>query len=106
VAVCTFVSLIYWCLSAIGRPNQRSFINRYLRIRYRIYLFITYFLSTMCSDSLTGSRNDQLALSNFVHHMLRPDGVFILRMVEKNAGDLVTVDIIHELWVKFLEVSQ
>ena len=89
VLVCTFISLVYWCVSSIGRANQRSFVHRYLRI----------------SVALGTSHDDLEGLNKFVHSCLRPDGVFLLRMIEKNAGDMVTSDIVYQLWMKFLQVA-
>ncbi|KAK6030512.1 hypothetical protein OSTOST_03345, partial [Ostertagia ostertagi] len=45
----------------------------------------------------------QRALSKFVQRSLRADGVFILHLISKNAGDIITTDIIATLWGKFLE---
>lgn len=43
------------------------------------------------------------ALEKFVHYSLRSDGVFLLRIVSANAGDLITTDIVAALWKMFLE---
>lgn len=41
----------------------------------------------------------------FVRNVLRPDGVFILRIMSINAGDLITADIIVRLWEIHQKVS-
>ncbi|VDM80153.1 unnamed protein product [Strongylus vulgaris] len=45
----------------------------------------------------------QRALNKFAQRSLRADGVFILYLISKNAGDIITTDIIATLWGKFLE---
>lgn len=41
-------------------------------------------------------------MSKFVDVFLRNDGVFLLRLIASNAGDLITTDIVKELWLQFL----
>lgn len=41
-------------------------------------------------------------MSKFVDYFLRHDGVFLLRLIAANAGDLITTDIVKELWLQFL----
>ena len=79
--VCTFVSLLDWCRSSIWRPQQRAFVHRYL-----------------CVGEHTMS-------VKFVHEQLRADGVFLLRLVAKNADHLVTTKIIRQLWMTFRVVG-
>lgn len=43
------------------------------------------------------------AVDKFVQRTLRNDGVFILRIVSSNAGDLITTDIVAALWKMYLE---
>lgn len=86
VAVCTLLSLIYWIVMSIMKGQQRVFIHRYLRVY----------------DLVKDDMGDRRALSRFVNNCLRPDGVFLLRMVATNAGDLITTDIVSSLWKQFL----
>lgn len=87
VTVCTLLSLIYWTVLSIVKGQQRVFVHRYLRVY----------------DLLKDDMSDRRALNRFVNHSLRPDGVFLLRMIATNAGDLITTDIVVELWKKFLD---
>ena len=41
------------------------------------------------------------ALDNFVEKFLKSDGLFILRLVANNAGELVVVSIVRHLWREF-----
>lgn len=43
------------------------------------------------------------ALSKFVDQFLKMDGVFLLRLISSNAGDLITTDLVYQLWQMFLE---
>lgn len=45
----------------------------------------------------------RIPLEKFVHRALRNDGVFILRIIATNAGDLITTDIVAALWKMYLE---
>jgi hypothetical protein len=42
------------------------------------------------------------ALNKFVDQFLRMDGVFLLRLIASNAGDLITTDLVYQLWQMFL----
>ena len=37
----------------------------------------------------------------FTEHYLRRDGLLILRLVSKNAGDMVSAELLHGLWQNF-----
>lgn len=45
----------------------------------------------------------QVVLEKFVKRSMRNDGIFILRLVAANAGDLITTDIVAALWKKYLK---
>ncbi|KAI6183067.1 Innexin [Aphelenchoides bicaudatus] len=83
----TLGSLIYWTCMAFSGGQQESFITQYLRV---------YHL-------LKGDRGEKDALRKFVHTYLRNDGVFLLRLVASNAGDLITTDLVYQLWLSFLQ---
>ena len=42
-------------------------------------------------------------MDKFVDQTLRSDGVFVLRLIAANSGDLITTDIVAALWKRFLE---
>jgi hypothetical protein len=87
VGICTIFSFVYWLLLSTMRSQQNVFIDRYLHV----YNLIK-----------PEDPTDRRALARFVHRGLRPDGIFLLRMVSANAGDLITTDIVVELWKRFL----
>lgn len=42
-------------------------------------------------------------MEHFVNRCLRKDGIFILRIIAANAGDLITTDIVAALWKNYLD---
>uniref|UniRef100_A0A915PW38 Innexin n=1 Tax=Setaria digitata TaxID=48799 RepID=A0A915PW38_9BILA len=81
----TLGSLAYWYCMSFLETQQYSFIAQYLRV---------YGL-------LDGQAHN--VLEHFVRRCLHNDGIFILRIVAANAGDLITTDIVAELWKNYLE---
>ena len=85
VGVATFFSLIYW----LTTPRQSvPFVRQYLKVYHVVN---------------NEDPNVNRAISKFVHHYLRMDGVFLLRLIASNAGDLITTDIVFQLWKMFLQ---
>lgn len=85
VIIATFGSLVYWLAMSFFKTQHYSFIAQYLRV---------YGL-------LDGQSH--IALEKFIHRALRSDGIFLLRIVASNAGDLITTDIVAALWKMYLE---
>uniref|UniRef100_A0A914RWP1 Innexin n=1 Tax=Parascaris equorum TaxID=6256 RepID=A0A914RWP1_PAREQ len=85
VIIATIGSFCYWLAMSLFKAQQYSFISQYLRVY----------------DLLDGQGHT--ALEKFVRYSLRSDGVFLLRIVSANAGDLITTDIVAALWKMFLE---
>lgn len=67
--------------------QRTDFVKKYLRV----------------SDDLTDDADDvdRRAVRRFVDQSLRPDGVFTLRMISVNAGDLISTELVHCLWQNF-----
>ena len=42
-------------------------------------------------------------VNKFIDSYLRHDGVFLLRLIASNAGDLITTDLVYHLWQQFLQ---
>lgn len=49
------------------------------------------------------SNLDKNTLDCFLQQYLRTDGVFTLRMIYKNAGDIVAADVVEDLWNTYKE---
>ncbi|CDS37246.1 innexin unc 9 [Echinococcus multilocularis] len=80
VAVCTAVSIPLWIMRLGREKNKVHFIKKFLRLQ----------------DIYTPEHKE--ILRNFISDFLRHDGVFLLRMISMNAGDVVTADVVVEMW--------
>lgn len=47
----------------------------------------------------------QLLVKRFIYDYLSADGVLILRLISENVSDLLTSEVIHELWHEYKKVS-
>uniref|UniRef100_A0AC35UD03 Innexin n=1 Tax=Rhabditophanes sp. KR3021 TaxID=114890 RepID=A0AC35UD03_9BILA len=88
VAVATFCSLIFWIVDSFSRKRREEFISQFLRVSGVI--------------KSNGDLNEK-AVAKFVNHEMRHDGIFLLRLISANAGDLISTDLIFQLWRLFLE---
>ncbi|KAF7259619.1 hypothetical protein EG68_02577, partial [Paragonimus skrjabini miyazakii] len=80
VGMITLSSFIVW-FYRMGFANRRvKFIRKYLKI-------MSVFRDT-----------DKAASGKFVENYLRPDGVFLIRLISINVGDLMAGDLACELW--------
>ncbi|KAF5406445.1 Innexin, partial [Paragonimus heterotremus] len=79
VGLITLVSIIVW-ISRIGTRHCR-----FAWIRHQLITIRQYNRSVHCCKQ-------------FVENHLGPDGVFILRLIAQNYGDLVAGDAVGELW--------
>ncbi|VDO60803.1 unnamed protein product [Heligmosomoides polygyrus] len=88
VAIYNAGNFVYWCLQLLSEERRTMFVGSYLKL-----------LGLINDEDISNQR----ALDKFVQRTLRADGVFILHLISKNAGDIITTDIIATLWGKFLE---
>uniref|UniRef100_A0A0K0CV46 Innexin n=1 Tax=Angiostrongylus cantonensis TaxID=6313 RepID=A0A0K0CV46_ANGCA len=88
IGIYTAGNFIYWCLQLLSDEKRISFVGCYLKV-----------LKLVNEEDLSHQR----LLNKFVQRSLRADGVFILHLISKNAGDIITSDIIATLWKNFLE---
>ncbi|KAA0192001.1 Innexin [Fasciolopsis buskii] len=80
VGLVTLTSFIMW-FYRMGFANRRvKFIRKYLKIM------------SVLQDT------DKAASHKFVENYLRPDGVFLIRLIAINVGDLMAGDLACELW--------
>lgn len=80
VSTVSISSFLYWAYKSSFRSNRIHFIRKFLKLR----------------DSLESGEKKRSF--NFVDSYLRQDGVFILRLVAQNAGELVASEIVEKLW--------
>ncbi|KAH7728080.1 inx-13 [Aphelenchoides avenae] len=84
VGILSVLSFLYWFFATVFAGQQRSYIEKYLRC-------------TGAINEFPGSHELQLVYG-FTKNYLRPDGVFLLRLVQTNGGDLLVGEIITTLF--------
>ena len=83
VACVTIMSFFHWFLRSIRRNAHASYVKRQLRVLDRI------------------NRETDLHASRFAAEYLRHDGVFVLRLIAKNAGELIASEVTAGLFEAF-----
>jgi len=86
VAIMSFVKLLGWFFTVILKRHRSQYVRKYLQI-------------AGTADSFTNF--ERKMFHRFAHDYLREDGVFVLRTITNNATDLVTTDIVANLWRRF-----
>lgn len=83
VGIVTLVSLLQWMLGLLCLHRQVESIRNHL-------------LAVQEFDRL-----DLVSFRLFINKYLRRDGLFVLRLVEKNAGQLVATEVFSGLWLSY-----
>ena len=100
VAISTAVSIINWLLRLAIRRHQASVIRRHLNLTP--LMLDSKKSSTDSSTSSTPSDvldpNKSDTVERFIRDFLRMDGVFIVQMLNMNAGDVIAGEVIRLLW--------
>ncbi|VDM96778.1 unnamed protein product [Thelazia callipaeda] len=81
------LSLIQWLIISATNVGGRQMVSSYLE--------------KIDPVSIHSSRRREL-LDEFLAEKLRPDGLFLLRLVQYNSGDIVTCELIATLWQRFV----
>ena len=81
VAVVTCANFLFWCYRSIFRRNRAQFIKKFLKI----------------SDRLN-NESDKKLCKKFADAHLRDDGIFLLRIVQKNSNDILLSDLVTNMW--------
>jgi len=89
----TVVGLLNWLFQVIHWPSQYRYVRRKLGDAVSLKSFVNEALGLSPTD--VGSKAD---VQRFADVYLRRDGLFVLRLVAKNAGDLVSTELVAELW--------
>ena len=75
-----FAAIVTWLLRMSATRERRRFIKKYLSILNEV------------------DNEERRLASRFVNQFLRHDGVFLLRMIAANVGDLIAAELIQEVW--------
>lgn len=91
VCVMTSANLLIWMVRIMIPKMSVLFIQRRLR---------------SLTDINIQSKRDKALMRRFIEEYLRPDGVLVLRLLNLNTNDLVTADVLAQVWGSFLEHPQ
>lgn len=89
VFIVTIISFFQWFIQMCFR--KRTFIIKYLQLWNVINV---------------NDKEEMKLFYTFVYNYLRADGVFCLRMIHKNTGELIVGEIMAELWRQYKIVNQ
>ena len=91
VAFLTFLSFLMWIFKIACTVDHIRYVKRHMKT------------VTMTHRPLN---NDPNCSNEFVSRYLRQDGLLILRLVEMNANDLITGELVSALWLHFRNTRQ
>lgn len=98
-----FYFIVWFCLIAIMILNILSFLKWALRLlqEEKAVGFLTNYMGQLFpKKSLTPT--DKKMFLAMARNYLRKDGVFVIRMIAENSPSLLTVDLIRQIWLKYL----
>lgn len=84
VAVLSSANFLVWCYTMIFRQHRVRYLKKFLRI----------------NDCYKSELDKKMAVK-FAEQYLRQDGIFVLRLVGKNANDVLVSEIILQLWTHY-----
>lgn len=113
----TAINFLYWLFITISTSSNCSFVAKYLRITTSQNrkskeekaedksneVKATEEREKREKDKKDMLMKDQNRWERFVTRGLRSDGVFLLRIIESSAGDILTADLIYGLYEKFVD---
>ncbi|WAR11440.1 UNC9-like protein, partial [Mya arenaria] len=80
VAVVTCASFLMWFWRTIFRRNRVTIVKKYLKI----------------NDNFQAG--DKKLCKRFADQYLRDDGIFLLRIIERNTNDILMTDLVSKMW--------
>ncbi|TKR93645.1 hypothetical protein L596_008059 [Steinernema carpocapsae] len=90
VAVCSLISFIYWTTTSFVKTKSTHMVSNYLE---------------KIDPTTAQSPRRKALVRRFIDEKLRNDGVFLLRLVASNGGDMVACDLVSQLWNDFVAES-
>ena len=81
VAIVTCASFLAWFWRTVFRRNRVTVVKKYLKI----------------SDNLQNPGDKKLC-KRFADQYLRDDGIFLLRIIERNTNDILMTDLVNKMW--------
>jgi hypothetical protein len=87
VAIVTVLNAIGWFTTVLRAPKQAGYVKRMLRLSK--------------TADFKDSGEDAEHFREFVNKFLKPDGVFVFQMINRNTSTIVMQEVIGRLWVMF-----
>uniref|UniRef100_A0A915DEH4 Innexin n=1 Tax=Ditylenchus dipsaci TaxID=166011 RepID=A0A915DEH4_9BILA len=91
VAILSCINFFYWLFSSFNKSANQK-------------LIISYLEKIDPNSSLSLNRREQA--KKFINRTLRPDGLFLIRLISINSGDLITCQLIATLWCDYLAQNE
>lgn len=88
LAIANALSFVWWAVKILAPSRGRDFVWPYLHASSDV------------------QPDEVVMIDKFVRTALRPDGIFLLKLISSNAGDLVVTDVLEEMWHDFKERRQ
>ncbi|KAL5109368.1 Innexin unc-9 [Taenia crassiceps] len=83
VAVITGIYLLLWIIRICAKSREVDYIIKYIKLADDVPQF------------------DERDIDDFALRFLRQDGMFLIRMVRLNAGDVVASGVVNSLWSRY-----
>lgn len=82
LSIASLISFLIWTMRMVIYKNKTDFLKMYLKL----------------SGDYTNQDLCDRKIKSFESYFLRSDGIFLLRMMASNAGDLITAEVVSQLW--------
>ncbi len=97
-------TIIWFWLVFLTITNLKSVLLTIIRSNFRQFDY-TYIANYLNLYSKKERFKRQLLVKRFVFNYLAADGVLILRLISENISDLLTSEVINELWNEYKKLS-
>ncbi|XP_075266145.1 innexin unc-9-like isoform X2 [Convolutriloba macropyga] len=86
VAIATSINTVQWIIRTICLADRMGYIKKHLKFMDRY-----------------NSMEDRKMVRRFVNIYLRPDGVFMIRLLSKNTNSIIVSELVAQLWDQYLK---
>jgi hypothetical protein len=97
-------TIIWFWLVFLTVANVKSVLLTILRSSFRQFDY-TYIANYLNLYSKKERFKRQLLVKRFIFDYLSADGVLILRLISENISDLLTSEVVNELWSEYKKIS-
>ena len=97
-------TIIWFWLVFLTVVNFKSVLQTILRSSFRQFDYI-YIANYLNLYSKKERFKRQLLVKRFIFDYLSADGVLILRLISENISDLLTSEVVNELWSEYKKIA-